>query len=928
MNSQPELSRANLPAVFTGDQQRYIARDRLISLVDPEISSFQCGLLLGPAGSGKSVFLAQHFHSMQERGYQVAWLSVSARMADPYLFFIALAQAITKSRDKTVQGNFFTVHRTSASPDSLARHLNELLGEIEGRFILYIDDFHLAENKQTTDFVNFLIAGLRVGVVLMIASRVRPQIRVASRKMVGNLIEISGQQLSFSEVETSKYLGSAFSKTASHQWYQLTEGWPAGLQLTLALSELITDEQLRKITHAPKTPGELLEKHGLLVDFLSEEVFGNVPDEIQKFLLYTSILNKFSVEIANHLLDINCSGKHITWLQEHNIFISPSEEGKTWYRYHLLFREFLFEKLKTNYPDVVTALQIKAANWFVSHGDFAAAIEFALESRDVDCINHVARAVGGLHLSWTVSVEIWSPLKKLPQELIECSPELLLAWILFLLNHNEIEHAREQYDRLIALFPPEERNSGKERAHFWTVDVPIIELSMSIYEDNIWPTERLESLEKRLQGYPGMDPIIRSACLVLMAFMYHQAGDFEKSIVSANAAKQLSDNAQGIIVSDYACLARGISLFADGRIAEAENAYKEGLRYLAKVKPPARAQEVPLQILLAEIELERGNIQAAGQVVSDPFTTLAGMDLWPEGAYSAYRVASWAKFTENFDPLPSIELLDQGLLLFSQPHFRRLRDLLTIQKAKLLLACEDLINSRSLLEKLIIDYDLSERSDGKAPNWLATMSLLSVSTLLEIISGNVKAAETLLKEYSQWQQRLGARYFSLDIMLCRAAQQWQFGSRAVALRYLSSALDISQETSQQLPFHAHRCWLESFIRTASDNSSRGKEQNVWIVDSIRALIGNPGQSSLSPRSSLNHSVPQGLSPRETQVFHFLCDGLTSKEIAKELDLSINTVLGYRREIYKKLGVSTRSEVVLLGKAAKYGKHQNLVISRQ
>lgn len=52
-----------------------------------------------------------------------------------------------------------------------------------------------------------------------------------------------------------------------------------------------------------------------------------------------------------------------------------------------------------------------------------------------------------------------------------------------------------------------------------------------------------------------------------------------------------------------------------------------------------------------------------------------------------------------------------------------------------------------------------------------------------------------------------------------------------------------------------------------------------------------------------------LSPRELQVLDFLADGLSSKEMARNLNISIGTVKGYRRKLYEKLNIYRRSDAV-------------------
>jgi DNA-binding NarL/FixJ family response regulator len=53
----------------------------------------------------------------------------------------------------------------------------------------------------------------------------------------------------------------------------------------------------------------------------------------------------------------------------------------------------------------------------------------------------------------------------------------------------------------------------------------------------------------------------------------------------------------------------------------------------------------------------------------------------------------------------------------------------------------------------------------------------------------------------------------------------------------------------------------------------------------------------------------GLSPRETDVLRLVVQGLTNQAIAAELFLSVNSIKTYIRSAYRKIGVTTRSQVV-------------------
>jgi two-component system NarL family response regulator len=93
---------------------------------------------------------------------------------------------------------------------------------------------------------------------------------------------------------------------------------------------------------------------------------------------------------------------------------------------------------------------------------------------------------------------------------------------------------------------------------------------------------------------------------------------------------------------------------------------------------------------------------------------------------------------------------------------------------------------------------------------------------------------------------------------------------------------------------------------------------------IKAILEvNQGRFFLSPAitryivdgfiGKMSYQVGAGrdakLTRRETEVLQLIADGHTSREIATELNLYLNTVLVYRRKIMRKLDVHNQAELV-------------------
>ena len=78
---------------------------------------------------------------------------------------------------------------------------------------------------------------------------------------------------------------------------------------------------------------------------------------------------------------------------------------------------------------------------------------------------------------------------------------------------------------------------------------------------------------------------------------------------------------------------------------------------------------------------------------------------------------------------------------------------------------------------------------------------------------------------------------------------------------------------------------------------------------LRALHGGHGGGTRTPSDAIAELAPAKLSPREAGVTRLLRRGLSNKEIARELDLSVATVKHHVHNILDKLGLPGRMHVM-------------------
>ncbi len=110
---------------------------------------------------------------------------------------------------------------------------------------------------------------------------------------------------------------------------------------------------------------------------------------------------------------------------------------------------------------------------------------------------------------------------------------------------------------------------------------------------------------------------------------------------------------------------------------------------------------------------------------------------------------------------------------------------------------------------------------------------------------------------------------------------------------------------------------ESFVRSAIEAGASGylpKEiDHNELVEAIQTLYngGNYFSKDISSKliSSYLTKDKQHLTPREKEIIVLVCDGLSNKEIADKLSISVRTVDCHKNNILQKLGLKSSVDLV-------------------
>jgi DNA-binding NarL/FixJ family response regulator len=83
------------------------------------------------------------------------------------------------------------------------------------------------------------------------------------------------------------------------------------------------------------------------------------------------------------------------------------------------------------------------------------------------------------------------------------------------------------------------------------------------------------------------------------------------------------------------------------------------------------------------------------------------------------------------------------------------------------------------------------------------------------------------------------------------------------------------------------------------------EGQIWIDNgSVKTLLNDAG--NISQKGRISH-----ISGREQEVIECVCQGLSNKEIAGRLTLSLHTIKAHLNRIFRKLNITSRSKLMAL-----------------
>ena len=897
-----------------------IMRPRLLEHLDAGLAR-PVTLVAAPAGFGKTTLVAEWVSGCR---LPAAWLCLDEADNDPARFLAYLGAALQQIEDEAGQATLAALD--AAQPQvPLGALLPLLVNEISAipeDFILVLDDYHLIAAQPIHDALGFLIEHPPQPLHLVIATRADPPLPLARLRARGLLTELRQADLRVTPAEAdevlTRALGSGLPARQVAQLTERTEGWMAGLQMAaLALHELPAGPGL-----PPPDAGAFIDafsgtnRH--ILDYLVEEVLQHQTPQVRAFLLRTSILGRLSaslceavigaVEDGSGMAPVASGQAMLEGLERANLFITPLDDRREWYRYHRLFADLLQQRLQAEAaPDLqadrpidLAALHRRAAAWFAEREMLAEAIHHTLAAEDYDgAATLIEQAVppawrqGELAalLHWTDS---------LPESVLLAHPLLSLYTATGILIRTSSLARVESLVRAAAEHDPDGRLRG---------EVAVVQALVAMYQADI--PRALSLAEQAVELLPNSS-LFRGLATRTLSGLYLLAGDpaaAERLLEADVVASELSGDRLGLSASVRRL---GSLALYRGELRKARTLYQRSL----DLSRDARRELWPVagRILthLGELSLECNQLDDAADFLTQAVDLL---DRFMPG-WSATGHMVLARLRQALgDEAGARQAMETARQLARATETPMDDVYLEIQAARLALQQRDFASA----ERWAADWisGAAQRPASETPDvegFIRSRMFhdMGQTTLARLHLARARPDQALavlepLLDKSDSPHASGNR---IEFLALRALANRARGQTERALQDLGSALQLAEP--------------EGLVRTFIDE---GEPMRLLLREAVRAGVAveyasrliaileaspQPGTTAV-PRASVAVSPPaslvEPLTEREVEVLRLLQTSLTTPEIAYEMGIAPSTVRTFVKSVYGKLGVHRRIEAI-------------------
>lgn len=810
----------------------------------------------GPAGHGKTTFLRQAESAYRAKGIATRWMSL----------------------------------------DAIGKEVLPLLvrwqGPLDEPLVILVDDLHHGVEREVLDPLLVLLTKAPSGVRWILASRTTPAPDLASLLMDSQALWLQAADLRWRLQDTAELLngvGRLGLDARSVAWlHRHTGGWPAPLQLyRQALQSLASQGPLRAIQHLDLPS---------LSSYLQAAVLGSQPADRQTFLLRSAVLDRWSADRCNAILGRSDAARTLTQLEQDGLAQCDPEDADS-YVLPPVLTTFLRRRLHDAHPVQLVSAHLAAAGWYEQQGRLEEAVHHYIEGGDEPQACEVfniwlERQVPAGDFKQALAVS-----ERLPLQRVARHPalSLKLCWMYAFAGQRE---------SLDALAPTLASLSRSPTPH---ADPSIFLCLKSVLMEEAPVTVLgLTPTAQRAGGPFGLFELGMAASEQARTVMAQ--GEFRSALEMLGWARNWAEQAHSPLARAYAVARTCLLRIAQGQLQEALVQLRAALSALRGQHEGSVAQAPLVCTLIAA--LYEANAVDEALAYFDQFHTLIAEAALHEDLVMCYRSVVRIHDARG-RPEQALVLLDEGERLayarqwptavqrIQQERLRR-----ALQYGHLACAQRLAQPTSEGLQPCASGWTYwSEEADGPV---LGSLRLMLHTGQAELALAHIERCLDMAVAQGRVQRQI-------KLHLLAALAQQALARAAAAHRCLDAALHLAAAGGYVGSFLEEGAGLISLL-SQHDKATRSggrsvRELVLKILDRQGQSLHNDGAPSGNPLHELDSGATEPLTKKERMVLALLVQCMSNIQIAEAMFVSRETVKFHLKNIYAKLGVTTRLELI-------------------
>ena len=840
----------------------YVRRAALLQRLDGFLER-RLTVIQAPAGFGKTLVLAEIAGSARDEGRLAAWLACDdGDTPDAFGSYVALAleQAGLNLGLPAAPDAWWSlpaVHQVGLVARSVELHRAPCLLVLDDVARLPLPTFHL---------VGLLLRHAPRNLHLALAWRADPGLDLATQVLDSEAVVAGPEELRFSEAEMAQLLGDKLSPRELAAAGRRTDRWPVAL-------------------------AAWREAPAVTENYIRVRLLGNLPAVERSYLLDLAVFDLIEADMVEEVLGPGGGSLRLAGLPALEGLLTPVDDERDVRRMNPLLRDHCLDLLQLEDPARKRTMHERLARALLRRGRLAPAWRHAGATRDGALLSDFVDRYGACRMWLRAGAsELAAAGRYLTADATASHPRLALLRCIAL----GLSGKQPEAETLLASVA--RATDGFARDGDGGDDEALAAdglIARALLAGAAGPPARARRSAPRATGRAAAgSPSISGARHAWLCLAHHERADFGASRRHAHMAQQhfTGELLHGAVLMD---IYLGMSAMAEGRVAEAAASYSRARRRTREHFASDPYLNTSIEALLTEIDVERGRAVALARL---PLKTVTELPVvWVDIHVAAYGVSAELACRRN-----GAEAVVKHLAAALDG--ARARDVAGLSA-----------NLAALLAYYLVE---AGRPDDAADVWRKQVLLSDASELLDLRSRPWRTVETLACARLRLLAAQGEHAAAGDLAdrLCDAAAER--GLIRTRMRGLALAMAVADGAGQ--PERAASRLVE-FLRLADEADyvrplARQCEVSLRLLKRLVEAdrdeqVRQAAELMLRRVELAATDFSSVFTRRELQVLQEAQQGLRNADLATRLGMTADGVRYHLKRIYRKAGVSSRTEAV-------------------